>query len=161
MAGANIPTVAAVMEQLSTMLDSAGPVPPINEYIKAKSIISMPTMALFVADHAAFENRVVQPFLSERDHRGATKTPMVADHRGATKTPRGEGCRECNGIRAKPQRERRNEVPAPPPRAPLQRASDFLTLNVRSPIVQALFEEYRIILESIYRPFYRVFYRVL
>ena len=45
-----------------------------------------------------------------------------------------ERCTVRSGIRAKPQRERRNEGPAPPARAPLRPASDSCTLNVRTPL---------------------------
>ena len=44
------------------------------------------------------------------------------------------GASKRNGIRAKPQRGRRNQSPVPPPRAPLRSATNSFTLNVRTPL---------------------------
>ena len=44
------------------------------------------------------------------------------------------GASKRNGIRAKPQREHRNQGPVPPPRAPLRSATNSFTLNVRTPL---------------------------
>ena len=87
-----------------------------------------------------------------RNHSGSVERPrptaraiavgnLSGPPRRGLKATRGRNSREStggasrhNGIRAKPQRERRNQGPVPPPRAPLRSATNSFTLNVRTPL---------------------------
>ena len=71
--------------------------------------------------------------------RGHERPEFARNHSGSIEMQRNSreataGASKRNGICAKPQRGRRNQGPVPPPRAPLRSATNFFTLNVRTPL---------------------------
>ena len=86
--------------------------------------------------------------LSGPPRRGHEKPEFARNHSGSTETQRHSrgttaGASKRNGIRAKPQREHRNQGPAPPPRSPLRPATNSFTLNVRTPLCKHCLGKYR------------------